>query len=262
MNAYYLLSKYRDIESKMGSKQYKTDVMTYAIDKHKEGYEDDMGDAMKLYRQRFQDLLYRPFAGHAANEDFSIIAQSNLLIGTSATTVLETGLALHRLYGVPYIPGTALKGLTANYCHSRLGREDNRFQQGGDYFNILFGSQGQQGFICFYDAFPHPCCVKNALKLDFITPHHKTYYQVSDEHGRTVPAPRDDDSPEPIPFIAAKGAFRVMLTCERQDEAGTYWLQIAKDILMQALAQEGIGSKTNSGYGRFEIMTLQGDQLW
>src|SRR5207237_557288 len=40
-----------------------------------------------------------------------------MIIGLGGENVLETGLTLHHIYGVPYIPATALKGLTSHYCN-------------------------------------------------------------------------------------------------------------------------------------------------
>src|SRR5712692_11262510 len=38
-----------------------------------------------------------------------------MVIGLGGETVLETDITLHHLYGIPFIPGSALKGLTRAY---------------------------------------------------------------------------------------------------------------------------------------------------
>lgn len=38
-----------------------------------------------------------------------------LIVGLGAESVLETGITLNKVYGVPVIPGSALKGLTRHY---------------------------------------------------------------------------------------------------------------------------------------------------
>ncbi len=45
---------------------------------------------------------------------------ARLSIGFGNTTPLETGLTLHRLYGVPYLPGTALKGICRSWALAEL----------------------------------------------------------------------------------------------------------------------------------------------
>src|SRR4051812_25489068 len=37
--------------------------------------------------------------------------RGRMVVGLGAESVLETAISLHRIYGVPYIPGSALKGL-------------------------------------------------------------------------------------------------------------------------------------------------------
>lgn len=44
-----------------------------------------------------------------------------MIIGLGGENVLETGLTLNHTYGTPMIPGTALKGLAAHYCHKAWG---------------------------------------------------------------------------------------------------------------------------------------------
>jgi CRISPR-associated protein Cmr6 len=43
-----------------------------------------------------------------------------LTIGLGTASTLDTGLALHRIYGIPYIPGSAVKGLTRAYCLTQI----------------------------------------------------------------------------------------------------------------------------------------------
>ena len=49
---------------------------------------------------------------------------SRLIVGLGSENVLETGIRLHHTYGMPIIPGSALKGLAAHYCDQVWG--DNR----------------------------------------------------------------------------------------------------------------------------------------
>jgi len=43
--------------------------------------------------------------------------QGRLAINLGSESVLETSIALHHSYGVPYIPGSAIKGVSAFYAH-------------------------------------------------------------------------------------------------------------------------------------------------
>jgi len=41
-------------------------------------------------------------------------------VGFSTPSVLETGICLHRVYGIPFVPGSAVKGITRSYCFERV----------------------------------------------------------------------------------------------------------------------------------------------
>ncbi|WP_170970783.1 type III-B CRISPR module RAMP protein Cmr6 [Paenibacillus terrae] len=181
---------------------------------------------------------------------------SPLLVGHGGVSALETSLTLHRIYGVPYIPGTAIKGLAAHYCHHVLGNENSDFLADHAYYTALFGSQDQAGYICFHDAWVTSHLIGSALVQDVMTPHHQAYnaIQLQKLGPKMDAAPRDDDDPIPLPFLAVKVSshFRFMLTCaiDGLEEVQTkQWLNIAEEIVVHALEHEGIGGKTNAGYG-------------
>ncbi len=170
-------------------------------------------------------------------------ARGRLAIGLGMESVLETSIALHRTYGVPYIPGSALKGLAASFAHQHL--EGDGWRKGHEDHIILFGDTKNAGFVTFFDALYIPRSGKRGKPLwpDIITVHHPDYYS----EGNNPPA--DWDSPTPIPFLTATGKYLIALA--GPDE----WVETAFEILGLALAQEGIGAKTNSGYGR---MVMEG----
>ncbi len=172
-------------------------------------------------------------------------ALGRLAIGLGAESVLETNITIHRTYGVPYIPGSALKGLAARYARLRLGDE---WKKGTTAYQTLFGDTSTEGHVIFFDALYVPNSAKDdkPLLIDVITVHHPAYYQ-----GAGSP-PADWDSPTPIPFLSATGSFLIALYGPDK------WVNAAFQILALALREEGIGAKTNSGYGR---MLLEGSQV-
>ena len=50
--------------------------------------------------------------------------EGRLAIGLGDDGVLETSITLHHTYGVPIIPGSAIKGLAAHYCDHVWGNAD------------------------------------------------------------------------------------------------------------------------------------------
>lgn len=55
---------------------------------------------------------------------FSGSTQSRLAIGLGNETILENSLTLHSIWGIPYIPGSALKGVTRNYYINKILLKD------------------------------------------------------------------------------------------------------------------------------------------
>ncbi len=165
-----------------------------------------------------------------------------LAVNLGAEGVLETSIALHRTYGTPFIPGSALKGLAAHYVMHYL-KEEPRWDKKADGFITLFGDTTSAGYVTFYDALFVPGSGK--LMPDVITVHHPDYYQGGDK------PPADWDSPTPIPFITATGRFLIALSGPPK------WVKAAFEILELALEREGVGAKTSSGYGRLSFQSQE-----
>lgn len=179
--------------------------------------------------------------------------KGRMIVGLGGESVLETSVTLHHTYGIPYIPGSALKGLAASYVRLRLGKD---WQTNSDTqaYKVLFGDTDDAGYITFFDALYVPGTGHNKRPLhpDIITVHHPDYYQ-----GNT--APTDRDSPTPVPFLSATGSYLIALAApDLEPHQRKEWLSATFDIVGKALATLGIGAKTSSGYGR---MTLEAPKL-
>lgn len=181
--------------------------------------------------------------------------QGRLVVGLGGEGVLETHLTLHRTYGVPYIPGSAIKGLMSRFAATRLEgaawerRLDPRRFHRGEAQKALFGATEEAGLIIFFDALP----LEYKIYPDVMTPHHSNYY------GGANHPPADWDSPIPVPFLSVTGkfVFALALAPGVTPEQGRPWLEVAWKVLELALQEEGIGAKTTSGYGRFRLKEVQ-----
>jgi CRISPR-associated protein Cmr6 len=170
-----------------------------------------------------------------------------LIVGLGSENVLETGIRLHHTYGMPIIPGSALKGLAAHYCDQVWGPTDRRFRrETGPFHHLLFGTTDDSGCITFHDAWLTPDS-PNPLVLDVMTPHHPKWLDGS-------VAPTDFDSPTPVPFLSVVGTFRVAVSWNGPDcDKAKTWTELACSLLGDALNDWGIGGKTTSGYGRLTL---------
>ncbi len=196
------------------------------------------------------------FPKDGAHRSEQLATVGRLVVGLGSENVLETGLRLQHTYGVPLIPGSALKGLASHYCHDVWGQrhveappEENRlFRRDGSHHRLLFGTTDDGGVIMFHDALLTPASLSDgALRLDVMTPHH-AQWQTNEA------PPTDFDSPFPVSFLSVAGTFDVRLswsgpTATPLDQAQS-WTTLAMKLLQEALAEWGVGGKTSSGYGQ------------
>src|SRR5579872_4123075 len=65
-----------------------------------------------------------------------------MVVGLGGESVLETDLTLHHLYGIPFIPGSALKGLTRSYVTSEVeGYQSKQIEDDNEEIQRIFGTQ-------------------------------------------------------------------------------------------------------------------------
>lgn len=165
---------------------------------------------------------------------------TRMVVGLGNEAVIETSISLQRTYGVPMIPGSALKGLAAAYARRWLGAA---WQSDQPNYCTVFGATTEAGFITFFDALPLPCEGEQLLQPDVLTPHHPQYYV-----GNAPQPPADWDSPTPVPLLTATGRYLIAVGGPPE------WVAIVFAILEHALRDEGIGAKTSSGYGRMRLI--------
>jgi CRISPR-associated protein Cmr6 len=199
-------------------------------------------DSYQAFFERWSRYLeaLRRADGSGKTIALKLETKDRLAVGHGAESVIETSIALHRAYGVPCIPGSALKGVAAR----RADAIGDQWKRGGTAFELLFGHAGDEvgecGVVTFHDALPVPGTWK--LLPDTITVHHRRYYPNGAE------SPTDWDDPNPVPLLTCTGTFRLFLTGPPNG-----WLDRATQLLADALELDGVGAKTALGYGRLRI---------
>ena len=206
--------------------------------------------AKEVYQHAF-DLFKKSLPEDCVNAQVKFKGRG--VIGLGIESPLETGLALHHTYGVPYIPGSALKGLASHFCDQVWGEKNPDYKLGGRYHMVLFGSTDESGYIVFNDGWIAPESLGFCLEWDVMTVHHPKYYRSEDS------PPSDYDSPTPITFLSLKNdptdpenefTFQLLLYCDIPGDEGKKWAELAMKLLLEALENWGIGAKTNAGYGK------------
>ncbi len=128
-----------------------------------------------------------------------------MVIGLGGETVLETDLTLHHLYGIPFIPGSALKGLTRAYAAQDKkevfipsDKPDEAFvpsltiEKDHETIQRIFGKQKETGTVIFFDALPQNGEAR--FELDIMNAHYPDYYS----EGKV---PTNDQNPNPVTFL-------------------------------------------------------------
>lgn len=203
-----------------------------------------------IYKDYFENTWKKHLDNLGAKYRWAKV-RNRLAINLGTESVLETNIALHRIFGVPFIPGSSLKGMTAAFI-----RQYGNWKKNNEIYISIFGDQNNAGFITFYDALYVPGSGYNQKPLyaDVMTTHHQDYYGEKKENGQISP-PADWDSPNPVPFISATGEYLIALSAPQGCED---LLELTFDILGFALAAEGVGAKTSSGYGRMDLQDENG----
>ncbi len=166
---------------------------------------------------------------------------SRFATGLGREHPIENGFVWHPVLGVPYLPGSSVKGLVHAWARTWIGADPAAVSR-------IFGGERSEhiGSVIFHDVLPTQPI---KLQADVMTPHYGPYYE--DKSGQT--APGDWHSPVPIPFLAVADAQPFLFalsprTRSAQDEADC---RQAAEWLKDALIELGAGAKTSVGYGRF-----------
>ena len=203
-------------------------------------------NAEDLYFQAFR-MRHDTLSAVAVPKTFA--ALQTLAVGLGNSNVIESGLALNHLYGMPYLPGSSIKGITSHYCSEIFGAIDSDYsgpnpeaplEPAGRIYEALFGKvapekEQEAGLLRFYDAWILPESVSECFVMDVMTPHHES----------------DFADPTPINFLTVKGEFELFIGCSSL-ETDRKWIDFAFSLVEEALKNYGIGGKIRTGYGKMK----------
>lgn len=207
---------------------------------------------------------------------------SRLLVGHGNGSATDVGLTVHHTWGVPIIPGTAIKGLVSHYLSAAYGPENPELppweQEGterdripwqgnrwagvrrgpGEAYRSLFGAADARedaemrrrgfeagataGSVVFHDAIFVPRERMGRVFAPDVLTVHQKRYY--DSIGESWP--NDYDDPNPVAFLSVAPHLRMLFAFSAPVEV----LDLIERVLLEALETWGIGGKTSSGYGR------------
>lgn len=177
----------------------------------------------------------------------------------------EVGVFLDPLLGIPYIPGSSLKG-AFRHALEELVQHGNIMPELKDERlpSLLFGSEGAMGLVGITDAYPIRHDRERLLEPDVITPHY--------------PGARDEleAQPNPITFLSIAPGVEFEFYIYYKPEVSKYTLEgdlasiaaregtqrvleMLKPLDMAVLyaLSRGVGAKTSAGYSRFDLVAYR-----
>jgi CRISPR-associated protein Cmr6 len=196
---------------------------------------------------------------------FDALSVSPFSTGLGLEHPLENGFAFLSPYGLPYLPGSSVKGVLRKALRDLAGEED-----GWDETAIvaLFGSEPadrdtsddalQRGALAFWDVMPD--IAGGALAVDIMTPHQAHYYQGKKKVNETAKqSPHESGEPTPIHFLTVPpdSGFAFHVRCDLAVLARTApalceqgrWQALLDKAFRHAFDWLGFGAKTAVGYG-------------
>ena len=226
-------------------------------------------DAQKLRQAHSRNLvsLFRSAYGERASITVARL-NSRLAINLADGLLQNAGIVLDRLFGLPYIPGSAVKGVCRHAGLEQIanasveqrsellplfarvfGTADNDYSRKGElanYRKLVSGlPENLKGAITFLPAYPID---EARVVVDLTTVHYPEYYRTGDPRAQADEKPL----PNPFPTVEAGSRFAFLLLLNGLDEDLSL-LGRAETWLKEALTVRGLGAKTSAGYGWFEV---------
>lgn len=196
---------------------------------------------------------------------------------------LENGFAFLNPYGLPYLPGSGIKGVLRQAARELASGDWGESHGWGQekihllgqtelsVIDVLFGresadgdSEHVRGALSFWDAIPQ--IPGDSLAVDIMTPHQSHYYQQKTERkSGSSASPHDSGAPNPISFLTLppKTAFTFHVACDTirlellaPDLAhDSRWQALLGAAFEHAFEWLGFGAKTAVGYGAMQLDT-------
>lgn len=216
----------------------------------------------------------------AGRLSLSAIATAPFTTGLGNEHPLENGFAFLNPYGLPYLPGSGVKGVLRQaarelasgdwgdspwqaFNRSLSGVEANApdfdSAQSATYLDALFGREDSndalRGALSFWDVIPQ---IKgDSLLVEIMTPHQSHYYQQNPAAGSI--SPHDSGQPIPISYLTVPPGsgftFHVVCDLVRLERSALdlardgRWKTLLTAAFEHAFAWCGFGAKTAVGYG-------------
>jgi CRISPR-associated protein Cmr6 len=242
---------------------------------------------LKPWKPLMQALLDRQTEAAGQNAQEALLRVQGVSTAPFTTGLgnehpLENGFAFLNPYGLPYLPGSGVKGVLHQAARELAtgewgqrydwsDRKDLELKLGEtqvkmSLIDILFGLESEdgdkthvQGILSFWDVLPQ--IAGDNLMVEIMTPHQSHYYQEKPQAGSI--APHESGQPNPISFLtvppSSQFSFNVVCDLDRlrwlAPELATRdrWKTMLLGAFEHAFSWLGFGAKTAVGYGQMKL---------
>lgn len=237
----------------------------------------DLAALRAQHTRRFLGLFRSAFGNRACVTIGQL--EGRLAINLADGLIQNAGICLDRLFGLPFIPGSAVKGVcrhaaleelkkatgdqraklfrivvsvfgaaTSDFEAPRSPRgRDDKGKAAGSFFPYLDLTEpiNQKGAVSFLPAYP---VNESKVVVDLTNVHTPEYYRT----GEIESLANERPLPNPFPVVEAGAQFAFCLVLNRIDQDPAL-LDHARRWLEMALTVHGLGAKTAAGYGWFAL---------
>jgi len=209
---------------------------------------------------------------------FEAALGGRLLVNMAGGVIENAGICLDRCFGLPFIPGSAVKGIARSqalweirvapvdekqklvtlamavfgYGKSDTGKNGDWTWAAGEQLARRVAASLKadefKGCGCFLPAYP---TTAPTIVVDMVNPHYPQYYRGQRQRAT------DDENPIPnyFPAVEAGSAFGFAVLLNRVPTGYTapQLLEAARGWIERAITQKGAGAKTAAGYGWFRL---------
>ncbi|MEM1520905.1 MAG: type III-B CRISPR module RAMP protein Cmr6 [Candidatus Korarchaeum sp.] len=250
----------------------------------------DLANQSKIpltYDDFINTLKSMKLPGYKLIFEASYRTKTRLIVGSGITGWEVPLVSLLEPFGVPWVPGSSLKGAmettALNQLEEKLERgeasigelvakpsllackESSKESEGyclwkyrelkldqmkGDLkkIGILFGTKEFRGSMVVLGGFLEKAPKEGFLTIDVITPHYKRYYEGEEKW------PHEHLDPVPLAFPAVREGTTFSFPLFIKEELDKSYEDYAKEVLHITLTRTGVGGKTSAGYGVFDRM--------
>ncbi len=198
-----------------------------------------------------------------------ITLESSLLCGSGLEHPTEIGFSFLNPYGIPYIPGSTIKGLARNCLLNNLlcssstsdrevmsenlvflfGAAENNNFSSSFHPEANFTVSTTKGHLTFLDSIPTSES-DSQMEVDILNPHFSDYLSGKTEFPVS-------GTPIPVFFLVVKSntSFSLIVLHRKHNDtlSGQQCHEYVDKLLRQFIKSSGVGSKTSVGYGAFRI---------